>query len=60
MDKHIELVEKWLANPESVSKEELEENGKAADAYAAAANAAYADADAAAYWVKRYRELTNG
>ena len=65
MNKHIELVKKWLADPASVSQQELEDNRAAAayaaacacfmcaDAYAAyaAAYAAYADtaADAAAY-----------
>jgi hypothetical protein len=92
MNKQIELVKKWLENPESVSQEELKANaadayaaayddtayavdayyaadyaadaaanaGYAADNYAAyddAANAADAAADAA-YWVKRYEELT--
>jgi|TARA_R110000737_G_scaffold68916_3_gene97249 hypothetical protein len=42
MNKHIELVKKWLANPKSVTKEELKDNAYAA-AYAADA------ADAAAY-----------
>ena len=59
MNKHIELVKKWLADPESVSLEELKANKETADAaYAdwaaygaaeAAANAAY-DAAYAAYW----------
>ena len=87
-NKHIELVEKWLADNESVSQKELKANVDAADAayadaayadaayaYTAAAAAyaaayadaaaaydyaAYADAAAAAaaYWVKRYEELT--
>ena len=26
MNKHIELVKKWLANPESVTQQELEDN----------------------------------
>jgi len=26
MNKHIEIVKKWLANPESVSQEELQDN----------------------------------
>tara|TARA_R110002153_G_scaffold96181_1_gene230396 strand:- start:78 stop:329 length:252 start_codon:yes stop_codon:yes gene_type:complete len=26
MNKHIELVKKWLANPESVSQKELQDN----------------------------------
>jgi hypothetical protein len=53
---HIELVEKWLANPESVSKKELKAN--TADAATYAAYAAYAAADAT-YWVKRYKKLKN-
>ena len=90
MNKHIELVKKWLADKDSVSLEQLEANKDAADdaSYAsydadwkAAAHAAkyahahaakyakyaeytatysavyYAAADAA-YWVKRYEELT--
>ncbi len=83
MNKHIELVKKWLADKDSVSQQELNDNRAAADAaYAAnaadvtydayAANAADAAdaanddpyyyaaywADKAAYWVKRYEELT--
>ena len=58
MNKHIELVKKWLADPDSVTKKELRANDADAAAYAndaaAAANAAYAayaayTADAAAY-----------
>ena len=45
MNIHIELVKKWLADPASVSQEELKDNRVAA--YAADA----------AYWVKRYEEL---
>ena len=53
---HIELVKKWLADPKSVSQEELERTAAAArvaadSAYATYADAAYADtyaADAAA------------
>ncbi len=61
MNKHIELVKKWLNNPDSVTVEELKANVDAAYAarfYAAAytvanaaanaAYAAYAAADAAA------------
>ena len=46
MNKHIEVVKRWLADKDSVSKEELEANYAAADA---AADAAAADdaADAA-------------
>jgi hypothetical protein len=74
MNKHVELVKKWISDPESVTQEELEAcaayaaavaydvaaaaTAAAADAYATAA-AAYADADAAAYWVKRYEYLTS-
>ena len=69
MNKHIELVKKWLADPDSVTQEELKQN--CADAYAAV----YADADVAAYtaayraaassaayaayWVERYEALEN-
>jgi len=73
MNKHIELVKKWLEDKDSVSLEELEANSnaaaKAVSYYTAATNAAinaanYADdaaywvkKDDAAYWVKRYEEL---
>jgi hypothetical protein len=47
MNKHIELVKKWLADPESVSLEELEANREAAwDNWAAGATRA----TIAAYW----------
>ena len=67
MNKHIELVKKWLDDPDSVTVDELKVNAYAASAasaaYAAsdfAAYAAYAAAAdaAAAYWVKKYEELT--
>ena len=65
MNKHIELVKKWLDDPTSVSQDELEANSVAAHAaYVAAyaADSAYAadayDADAAEYYVKKYEELT--
>ncbi len=49
MNKHIELVKKWLADPDSVTKEELDKNLEAADAASwtasCAARAAKADAD---------------
>ena len=50
MNKHIELVKKWLADPDSVTQEELEKNmADAADAVS------YADsADAAAYGAVAY------
>lgn len=73
MNKHIDLVKKWLADKDSVSLEELKANADAAYADAAASyaagyvtnvDAAYA-ADAAsyaahdvAYYIKRYEELT--
>jgi len=57
MNKHIELVKKWLNDPSSVTKEELKANrASAAVSARAAAEAARADADSA-YWVKRYEEL---
>lgn len=74
MNKHIELVKKWLDNPDSVTAEELRVNAYSAydiqqAAYAAvraydAADAAYAAYDAAAadakYYVKKYEEITEG
>jgi hypothetical protein len=68
MNKHIELVKKWLDDPNSVTKEELNENAAAAEAAAFAADAAvyaYYTADASeaastAYYVKKYEELTKG
>tara|TARA_R100000951_G_scaffold90032_1_gene78164 strand:+ start:11807 stop:12022 length:216 start_codon:yes stop_codon:yes gene_type:complete len=69
MNKHIELVKKWLDDKDSVTVKELRENTDAAYAtyhtadeslaYHAAAEAADA-AYQAAYWVKRYEELTEG
>jgi hypothetical protein len=67
MNKHVELVKKWLADPSSVTLKELEKNRDAAAAaydaadayYAAAADAAYYADDAAADWVKRYEDLEN-
>ena len=47
MNIHIKLVKKWLADPESVTKQELKDNRTAANAAAYAAAAA--DANAAAY-----------
>ena len=68
MNKHIELVGKWLADNNSVSLEELKANRYAASTVYLAARAAYAAdayaADAAAtaadaaYYVKEYKELT--
>ena len=60
MNKHIELVKKWLADPDSVTQEELEKNwARASGAYWAAAYAADADADTTAYWVEQYEALEN-
>ena len=47
MDKQIQLVEEWLADPSSVSRAELKAN--CTDAYYAAAYAAYNAAAYAAY-----------
>ena len=52
MNIHIELVKKWLADNDSVTQQELEDNCAAAATYAA--DAAYAE-----YSVKRYEELAN-
>ena len=65
MNKHIELVEKWLADPSSVSKEELDDNHYSAHVtthtHATAATAAYAAANcthatAATEWVAKYHK----
>jgi hypothetical protein len=69
--KNIELVKKWLDDSESVTQEELNDNYANAAAYSAAPNADYvvyaayaayanvAKGDfGAAYWVKKYEELT--
>ena len=60
MNKHIELVKKWLADKDSVSQEELQSNSDAAyaAAYVADAAAYAADTAKAAYYVKQYEELT--
>ena len=49
MNKHIELVEKWLADPSSVSKEELKANYNAANTAFDAAFAADRSANAVLY-----------
>jgi hypothetical protein len=67
MNKHIELVKRWLDDPDSVTQEELDLNADAADAAfwaadaadAAAYAAAYGDAELAADWVKKYEEMIN-
>jgi hypothetical protein len=76
MNKHVQLVKKWLEDKDSVSLEELKANkegayaakgayaayyaafGAAACAYACAAYYDYDAADDAAYWIKRFEELT--
>tara|TARA_R110000744_G_scaffold216854_3_gene335567 strand:- start:278 stop:460 length:183 start_codon:yes stop_codon:yes gene_type:complete len=59
MNKHIKLVKKWLADNESVSQQELEDNRAAAvDVAVVAAVAVAVDVAAVAYWVRRYEELT--
>ena len=65
MNKHIELVKKWLADPDSVSQQELEDNAKAAEAvYEIDRVVDYAAEEAAdgnnlevKFWVNRYDEL---
>jgi hypothetical protein len=54
MNEHIELVKKWLADNDSVTKQDMEALAADAAAHAAAA-AAYADG--VADWVKRYDEF---
>ena len=61
MNKHIELVKKWLNDPESVTKEELKANRDAAyihydpnEVTAYAARAASADYDATLYMACAY------
>ena len=63
MNAHIELVKKWLANPESVTQQELSDNRTSAyadtdAAYDAAymANSAAADA---AYWADEAANSAN-
>lgn len=61
VDKHIELVKKWLSDPDSVTQEELLTNSVAAKASVWAVNAvSYAacnDAANATYSINRYEEL---
>jgi hypothetical protein len=63
MNKHIELVEKWLSDRDSASLEELRANAYAAYIAAYAADAARAaaygaDAARAADYIAKYKELT--
>jgi len=55
MNKHIELVKKWLADPLSVTQQELDSNNDAAMT-AAYATAATTETEAA-YWIEKYEEL---
>tara|TARA_R110000744_G_scaffold285185_2_gene396629 strand:+ start:3162 stop:3335 length:174 start_codon:yes stop_codon:yes gene_type:complete len=50
-NKHIELVKKWLADNDSVSRGELVTNAEAARADDCTADASY--------WVKKYEKLEN-
>ena len=59
MNEHIELVEKWLADPLSVSQAELKANDHAANAAANAANNAASSAahsSLATKWVSEYHK----
>ena len=60
MNKHIELVKKWLDDPESVTAEELKANDTevAYLGYAAAAAAFSDSVDYVENYVKKYEELT--
>ncbi len=66
MNKHIELVKKWLADNDSVSAEELEAAFYASRKLYAAAEAAYIAAHAAytgnsagaRFWIEGYEKLT--
>tara|TARA_B110000483_G_scaffold234271_1_gene304113 strand:+ start:3360 stop:3575 length:216 start_codon:yes stop_codon:yes gene_type:complete len=69
LNKHIELIKKWLNDKDSVATEELKQNSEAAQALAFAAQAtsiAYAAPNSegfelaterVAHWVERYEEL---
>ena len=57
MNKQIELVKKWIADPESVTQEELDAYAYAAVAVVAAA--ADSNAEDAAYWVKKFEEIND-
>ena len=67
MNSHIELVKRWLADNDSVTLQELQDNfivsaavTDVADSVTAAAIAATeGDAREVAFWVKRYEELTS-
>ncbi len=59
MNRHIELVKKWLDDPESVTTEELEANANevAYLSYATDAAAYSNTADDVEHYVKKYEEL---
>ena len=55
MNKHVELVKKWLADPESATKEELDKNLEAASLDVEG------NVGEAKFWVKKYEErVENG
>ena len=59
MNKHIELVKKWLDDPESVTAEELKANATEVAYLGYVADAAtLAGRETAAEYVKKYEELT--
>ena len=59
MNKHIELVKKWLDDSSSVTKEELRANCYAANAiFNAASDALSGAAVNADNWVKEYEKLS--
>ena len=60
MNKHILLVKKWLDDPDSLTKKQLMDNARDAEADYASVYAARAAAYAAAYYVKKYEEITEG
>ena len=60
MNKHIELVKQWLADNDSVTLQELQDNFTTAGCITTAAlSAEVGNARDAAFWVKRYEELTS-
>jgi hypothetical protein len=58
MNKHIELVKKWLDDPASVTQQELQGNNIQLMLAVYAADYAYAGDDVnAEYWVTRYDKI---
>jgi len=59
MNKHIELVKKWLDDPSSVTEDELKDNATEVAYLGYVADAAtLAGRETAAEYVKKYEELT--